>query len=48
MFPALYNVEILTIDEHIKEIFSDHELEEQATIRSFRVVQNKGSDATFG
>jgi len=40
MLAALYNVEIPTINEHIKKIFSDHELEEEATIRNFRIVQS--------
>jgi hypothetical protein len=39
MLAALYNVEIPTINEHIKRIFSDHELEEETTIRNFRIVQ---------
>lgn len=41
MLAALYNVEISTINEHIKKIFSDHELEEEATIRNFRIVKLK-------
>ena len=43
MLAALYKVEIPTINEHIKKIFSDHELEEGATIRKFLIVQTEGS-----
>ena len=32
-----------TINEHIKKIYADSELEESATIRNFRIVQTGGS-----
>ena len=38
----LYNVETHTINYHIKKIVSDRELDENATIRKFRIVQNEG------
>lgn len=43
MLAALYDVKIPTINEHIKKIFSDHELEEEATIRNFLIVQTEGT-----
>ena len=43
MLPALYGVEIQKINEHIKKIFSDHELEEGTTISKFLIVQIEGS-----
>lgn len=43
MMAALYNVDVRTINEHIKKIYSDVELEEDATIRNFRIVQTEGS-----
>lgn len=43
MLATLYDVEIPTINEHIAKIFSDHELEPEATIRNFRIVQTEGS-----
>ena len=43
MMATLYDVEVRTINEHIKKIYSDSELEEDATIRNFRIVQNEGS-----
>jgi hypothetical protein len=38
----LYQVSVPTINEHIKNIFSDGELSENSTIRSFLIVQNEG------
>ncbi len=43
MMAILYNVEVNTINEHIKKICEDSELEEEATIRNFRIVQTEGS-----
>ncbi|MDD4590669.1 MAG: virulence RhuM family protein [Parabacteroides sp.] len=39
----LYQKGVNTINEHIKHIFEDDELEEKATIRKFRIVQMEGS-----
>ena len=38
MMATLYDVDVRTINEHIKKIYSDSELEEDATIRNFRIV----------
>ena len=43
MMATLYDVDVRTINEHIKNIYSDSELEEDATIRNFRIVQTEGS-----
>ena len=43
MMAALYGVEINTINEHIKKIYRDDELQEDATIRKFRIVQTEGN-----
>ena len=43
MMATLYGVDVRTINEHIKKIYSDSELEEEATIRNFRIVQTEGS-----
>ena len=40
---ALYDVNVRTINEHIKKINSDAELKEDWTIRNFRIVQEEGS-----
>lgn len=43
MMAQLYDVEVHTINEHIKNVFADDELQESATIRKFRIVQIEGS-----
>ena len=43
MMATLYNVDVRTINEHIKKIYFDSELEEDSTIRNFRIVQTEGS-----
>lgn len=42
MMAALYDVDVRTVNEHIKKIYADGELTEQATIRKFRIVQTEG------
>ncbi len=42
MMATLYGVDARTINEHIKKIYSDSELEESSTIRKFRIVQAEG------
>ena len=43
MLAQLYDVDVRTINEHIKKIVSDGELTEEATIRKFRIVQTEGT-----
>src|SRR5574344_1059685 len=43
MMATLYNVDVRTVNESIKKIYSDRELDEEATIRNFRIVQQEGS-----
>lgn len=43
MMAALYDVDVRTVNEHIKKIYADGELTEQATIRKFRIVQTEGA-----
>ena len=43
MMATLYDVGLPTINEHIKKIYADSELEETATIRNLRIVQTEGS-----
>lgn len=38
----LYQKGVNTVNEHIKHIFEDGELDAKATIRNFRIVQNEG------
>ena len=42
MMATLYDVDVRTINEHIKKIYSDSELEEDSTIRNFRIVHMFG------
>ena len=39
----LFNVNVSTINEHLKSIYSTGELSEEGTIRKFRIVQNEGT-----
>ncbi len=43
MMATLYSVDVRTINDHIKKIYTDSELEEAATIRKFRIVQTEGT-----
>lgn len=43
MMATLYVVGLPAINEHIKKIYSDSELSEDATIRKFRIVQTEGN-----
>ena len=43
MMATLYDVTIPTVNEHIKKIYKDGELTEQATIRKFQTVQTEGT-----
>ena len=39
----LFNVSLTTINEHLKNVFESGELEQNSTIRNFRIVQTEGS-----
>ncbi len=43
MLATVYGVNIATINEHIKNIYKDNELEEDSTIRKFLIVQKEGN-----
>ncbi|MCZ0859729.1 virulence RhuM family protein [Methanocorpusculum sp. MG] len=42
MLAVLYDVDTRTINYHIKKIYKDHELEADATIRKYWIVQTEG------
>ncbi len=42
MMGVLYNVETHTINYHLKKVFADSELEEDAVIRNFRITAADG------
>ncbi len=43
MMAKLFDVTIPTINEHLRNIYQNQELEENSTIRKFRIVQNEGA-----
>jgi hypothetical protein len=43
LMATLFDVEVPTVNEHLKNIFSSGELDRKATLRKFRTVQTEGS-----
>lgn len=44
MMAVLYDVSVPTINEHIKKVFNDSELEEDSVIRKFRITASDGKN----
>jgi len=44
MMGVLYNVDVRTVNEHLKRIFKDNELEETSVIRKFRITASDGKN----
>ena len=44
----LFNVDISTINQHLKNIFETQELEQNSTIGKFPIVQQKGKELFAG
>ena len=42
MLATLYDVSVPAINQHIKKIFADSELEQMATIKKYLIVQSEG------
>jgi hypothetical protein len=42
MMAVLYSITISTINEHLKKIFLDNELQEDSVIRNFRITASDG------
>jgi hypothetical protein len=42
LMSTLFDVEVNTINYHLKEIYKSGEIEENRTIRNFRIVQTEG------
>ena len=42
LLAELFQKDVRTINEHIKNIYAEGELEPEATIRKFRIVQTEG------
>ena len=43
MLATVYGVNVATINEHIKNIYKDNELDKDSTIRNFLIVQKEGN-----
>ena len=43
MMATLYDVDVRTTNDHIQKIYEDGELQEDTTIRNFRIVQTEGT-----
>ena len=43
MMATVYDVSVPAINQHLKRIFADNELERSATIKKYLIVQNEGS-----
>ncbi|MDO4468748.1 MAG: virulence RhuM family protein [Bacillota bacterium] len=43
MMATLYDVSVAAINQHIKKVYDDSELEPNATIKKYLIVQNEGS-----
>ena len=43
MMAVLYDISVAAINQHIKNIFDDHELEPEATIKKYLIIQNESS-----
>jgi hypothetical protein len=44
MMGSLYDVNVRTVNEHLKKIFADNELEENSVIRKFRITATDGKN----
>ena len=44
MMGVLYDVNVRTVNEHLKKIFADNELHEGSVIRKFRITASDGKD----
>ena len=47
MMGVLYDVETHTVNYHLKKVFSDRELQEQAVIRNFRITEASSSSLSL-
>ena len=43
MMAALYNVSVPAINQHLKRIFADNELERGPTVKKYLIVQTEGN-----
>ncbi len=43
MMGQLYDVDVRTVNYHLKKVFNDNELDERSVTRKFRVTANEGA-----
>ena len=43
LIAELFNVDVQTVNEHLVNIYLERELDENSTVRSFRIVQKEAS-----
>ena len=43
MMSTLYDVSVVAINQHIKKVYDDSELERNSTIKKYLIVQKEGS-----
>jgi hypothetical protein len=43
MMATLYDVTVSAVNQHLKTIFNDNELQREATIKKYLIVQSEGS-----
>lgn len=48
MMATLYDVNVRTVNEHLKKIFADSELQEDSVIRKFRITPADGNSYKLG
>jgi len=48
MMAKLYDVNVRTVNEHLKKIFTDSELQEDSVIRKFRITAADGKSYNTG
>lgn len=46
MMAQLYDVDVRTVNYHLKKVFSDSELQAEAVIRKFRITASDGKATT--
>jgi len=44
MMATLYDVNVRTVNEHLKKLFADSELQEDSVIRKFRITADDGKN----
>lgn len=43
MLATVYSVSVSAINQHVKKVYEDNELDEKSTIKNFLIVKNEGN-----